>query len=77
MQGLLADAGVLRAFAIGVKMAQIETKDPRFDLRFAAAHDAGLVLNFMKKLGAYQKMADQITGIVGVWNRRSLSILLK
>ena len=61
MQGLLADAGVLRAFAIGVKMAQIATKDPRFVLRFAAAHDAGLVLNFMKKLGAYQKMADQIT----------------
>ena len=27
----------------------------------ATAEDAGLVVDFMKKLGAYQKMADEIT----------------
>lgn len=38
----------------------IQTKDPRFSLRFATPDDAGLVLSFMKKLGTYQKMADKI-----------------
>jgi GNAT superfamily N-acetyltransferase len=42
-------------------MAQIATKDPKFVLRFATTEDAGLVLEFMKKLGTYQQMADQIT----------------
>jgi len=39
----------------------ILTKDPRFLLRLAAPDDAALVVDFMKKLGAYQKMADKIT----------------
>lgn len=43
------------------KMAQIATKDPKFMLRFATVDDAGLVVQFMQKLGAYQQMADQIT----------------
>lgn len=38
----------------------IQTKDPKFSLRFATPDDAGLVLSFMKKLGTYQKMADKI-----------------
>ncbi len=42
-------------------MERIATKDPKFVLRFATADDAGLVVEFMKKLGAYQQMADQIT----------------
>jgi GNAT superfamily N-acetyltransferase len=42
-------------------MSDISTKDPSFLLRRADASDAGLVLDFMRKLGAYQKMADQIT----------------
>ncbi len=42
-------------------MYQIQTKDPNFTLRFATPEDAGLVVEFMKKLGAYQKMLDKIT----------------
>ena len=42
-------------------MAEIHTKDPMFFLRIATPEDADLVVNFMKKLGVYQKMADQIT----------------
>lgn len=38
----------------------IPTKDPKFTLRFATPHDAGLVLAFMRKLGTYQKMAGKI-----------------
>ena len=38
----------------------IKTKDPNFSLSVAKPSDAGLVLNFMQKLGAYQKMADKI-----------------
>ena len=38
----------------------IPTQDPHFTLRMATADDAGLVLSFMRKLGAYQKMADKI-----------------
>lgn len=39
----------------------VETRDPDFLLRMATAEDAGLVVEFMKKLGSYQKMADEIT----------------
>lgn len=42
-------------------MTAIETKIPGLTLRHATADDAALVLAFMKKLGAYQKMADEIT----------------
>ena len=42
-------------------MNPIPTKDPRFSLRFAAPEDAGLVVAYMKKLGAYQKMLENIT----------------
>jgi GNAT superfamily N-acetyltransferase len=38
----------------------IPTKDPHFSLRFASPDDAALILDFMKKLGTYQKMADKI-----------------
>ena len=38
----------------------INTKDPKFTLRFATLEDASLVLGFMRKLGSYQKMADKI-----------------
>ncbi len=38
----------------------IKTKDPNFTLSFATPDDAGLVLDFMRKLGGYQKMADKI-----------------
>jgi GNAT superfamily N-acetyltransferase len=41
-------------------MDMIETKDPRFVLRHATVQDAGLIVAFMHKLGAYQKMADDI-----------------
>jgi GNAT superfamily N-acetyltransferase len=42
-------------------MEVIKTKDPKFTLRFASLNDAGLIVNYMKKLGAYQKMLDKIT----------------
>ena len=42
-------------------MTLIQTKNPKFTLRFATPDDAGLVLEYMKKLGAYQKMLDKIT----------------
>lgn len=42
-------------------MTLIQTKDPKFSLRFATPDDAGLVLDYMKKLGAYQKMLEKIT----------------
>lgn len=38
----------------------ITTKNSSFTLRKATPDDAGLVLRFMQKLGAYQKMADKI-----------------
>ena len=41
-------------------MAPIPTREPRFSLRFATPDDAGLLLDFMKRLGRYQKMADKI-----------------
>ena len=49
----------------------ILTKDPNFSLRFATPDDAGLVLGFMRRLGAYQKMADRI-----VANEEGLRTLL-
>ena len=42
-------------------MEIIETKDSNFKLRFAKPEDAGLVLEYMRKLGEYQKMLDKIT----------------
>lgn len=35
--------------------------DPDLTFHFAVPGDASLVLDYMRKLGAYQKMADQIT----------------
>lgn len=42
-------------------MNTIATQDPRFSLRFATPDDAGLLLDFMHRLGTYQKMRDKIT----------------
>ncbi len=42
-------------------MEVIKTKDPKFTLRFARPKDAGLVVEYMQKLGLYQKMSDKIT----------------
>lgn len=36
------------------------TQNPHFTLRPATPDDAALVLEFMRKLGSYQKMADRI-----------------
>ncbi|MEI8168068.1 MAG: GNAT family N-acetyltransferase [Rhodoferax sp.] len=41
-------------------MTLIPTQHPQFTLRFATPDDAGLVVNFMQKLGTYQKMADKV-----------------
>lgn len=43
------------------RMPHISTKTPRFSLRYAKPEDAALVVEYMKKLGAYQKMLDKIT----------------
>jgi GNAT superfamily N-acetyltransferase len=43
------------------KMQEIITKDPNFVIRHATLNDAALIVKYMKKLGAYQKMADEIT----------------
>ena len=42
-------------------MKVIKTKNPKFILRFATPEDAGLVVEYMRKLGTYQKMLDKIT----------------
>lgn len=42
-------------------MTRIPTSDPEFTLRLATPQDAALVLDFMRKLGTYQKMRDEIT----------------
>jgi GNAT superfamily N-acetyltransferase len=42
-------------------MTDIPTQNPRFVLRRATPDDAGLVLDFIRKLGTYQRMADDIT----------------
>lgn len=41
-------------------VATIATREPRFSLRFATPDDAGLLLDFMNRLGRYQKMQDKI-----------------
>ncbi|WP_323036409.1 GNAT family N-acetyltransferase [Pararhodobacter sp.] len=42
-------------------MQKIKTANPDFQIRHASSDDAELVVQYMKKLGAYQKMADKIT----------------
>lgn len=42
-------------------MPKIKTSNPDFQIRHASSDDAELVVQYMKKLGAYQKMADKIT----------------
>ncbi|MEB8386969.1 GNAT family N-acetyltransferase [Rhodobacteraceae bacterium KMM 6894] len=42
-------------------MQKIMTPNPDFILRHATPEDATLVVQYMKKLGAYQKMEDKIT----------------
>ena len=42
-------------------MTNTPTKVADFQLRRAVPDDAALLLDFMRKLGAYQNMADQIT----------------
>ncbi len=49
-----------RATPHPLPIAPIATQNPRFSLRFATPDDAGLLLDFMKRLGSYQKMADKI-----------------
>lgn len=44
-----------------MKQELIKTSNPEFFLRIATTADASLVVDFMKKLGVYQKMADEIT----------------
>ncbi|MDX2422818.1 MAG: GNAT family N-acetyltransferase [Amphritea sp.] len=39
----------------------IQTQHPDFKLRHGTPDDAALVVDYMKKLGAYQKMLDKIT----------------
>ncbi len=41
-------------------MNTIATKEPGFSLRFATPENAGLLLDFMRQLGSYQKMLDKI-----------------
>ena len=41
-------------------MSTFTTQDPKFCLRTASPDDAELVVSFMKKLGRYQKMEDEI-----------------
>lgn len=41
-------------------MQRIKTSNPDFLIQQAAPDDAELVVHYMKKLGAYQKMADKI-----------------
>lgn len=42
-------------------METIKTKNPKFTIRFAEPKDAALVVEYMKRLGKYQKMLDKIT----------------
>jgi len=42
-------------------MSEIPTKNSKFFLRIATPNDAGLVISFMKKLGLFQEMIDEIT----------------
>jgi GNAT superfamily N-acetyltransferase len=45
----------------GLSMTLIHTQVPQFNLRFGTPSDAALVVEFMYKLGTFQKMADDIT----------------
>ncbi len=40
-------------------MPLIQTQNPRFTIQMATAADAALVVDYMKKLGRYQKMEDK------------------
>jgi GNAT superfamily N-acetyltransferase len=42
------------------KMSLIVTNNQRFNLRFAQPEEADLVVEYMRKLGTYQKMRDKI-----------------
>ncbi|WP_415183214.1 GNAT family N-acetyltransferase [Phaeovulum sp.] len=42
-------------------MQDIPTRTPRFSIRHATSADAALVVHYMHKLGAYQKMSGAIT----------------
>lgn len=42
-------------------MRLISTRNPDFSIRHATGEDAAVVVTYMHKLGAYQKMADEIT----------------
>ncbi|SHH81368.1 GNAT family N-acetyltransferase [Clostridium grantii] len=42
-------------------MDLIKTKNPNFTVKFATPDDAELIVDYMKKLGEYQKMLDKIT----------------
>ena len=42
------------------EMSLIVTKNQQFNLKFAQPEDAGLVVDYMRKLGTYQKMRDKI-----------------
>lgn len=44
----------------GIVMSQIHTQNPKFFLRIATPEDAGLIVSFMKELGAFQKMDDAV-----------------
>lgn len=41
-------------------MDTISTQNPDFKLRFATPNDAALVVEYMQRLGTYQKMRDKI-----------------
>lgn len=38
----------------------ITTSDPKTILRFATADDVGLILDFIRQLGAYEKLSDEV-----------------
>lgn len=42
-------------------MDWIATKNPDFKIRFATPDDAPLVVEYMRRLGTFQKMRDKIT----------------
>ncbi|MFT5708766.1 MAG: GNAT superfamily N-acetyltransferase [Oceanospirillaceae bacterium] len=54
-------SGFTGSLSIGFTMNLSHTKIPQFDLRFGVPSDAALVVQFMKKLGVFQKMENEIT----------------
>ncbi len=52
---------LIQEFTVGLTMTKISTKIPKFHLRIGKPSDAELVVDFMQKLGSYQKMTDAIT----------------